>query len=76
MSVRNHEKYQPGTFYRSSSWARGQVSFSNPVRQTLFQFEDCLEGGRSKATAAADRLKEIYPGIDATGHVMSIPMPG
>ena len=23
-----------------------RVSFSNPVRQSLFDFEDCLEGGR------------------------------
>jgi hypothetical protein len=27
----------------------GRVAFSNPVRQSLFNFEDCLEGGRPKA---------------------------
>ena len=27
----------------------GAVSFSNPVRQSLFAFEDCLDGGRHKA---------------------------
>ncbi|KAG8813524.1 Autophagy protein 7 [Serendipita sp. 399] len=53
-----------------------KVSFSNPARQPLFEFEDCLNGGRSKAECAAERLKKIYPGIDATGHSMFIPMPG
>lgn len=27
----------------------GKVSHSNPVRQTLFDFEDSLEGGKPKA---------------------------
>lgn len=40
-----------------------RVSFSNPVRQPLFQFEDCLNGGKPKAETAASRLKEIFPGI-------------
>ena len=40
-----------------------RVSFSNPVRQTLFQFEDCLDGGKSKAQAAADSLKRVFPGV-------------
>ncbi|KAH7907877.1 hypothetical protein BJ138DRAFT_1158950 [Hygrophoropsis aurantiaca] len=52
------------------------VSFSNPVRQPLFEFEDCLNGGKPKAACAAARLKKIFPGINATGHEMSIPMPG
>ena len=26
----------------------GTVSFSNPVRQSLFAFEDCLDGGRAR----------------------------
>lgn len=54
----------------------GSVSFSNPVRQPLFYFKDCLEGGKKKAIAAAEALKEIYPGVDSTGHVMSVPMAG
>jgi ubiquitin-like modifier-activating enzyme ATG7 len=54
----------------------GSVSFSNPVRQPLFNFKDCLEGGAKKAIRAAEALKEIYPGVDATGHVMSVPMAG
>ncbi|KDQ49184.1 hypothetical protein JAAARDRAFT_143764 [Jaapia argillacea MUCL 33604] len=53
-----------------------RVSFSNPVRQPLFEFEDCLDGGKPKAACAADRLKKIFPGIDATGLSLSIPMPG
>ena len=39
------------------------VSFSNPVRQPLFEFEDCLEGGQPKAACAANRLKKIFPGV-------------
>ncbi|KAL8800845.1 MAG: hypothetical protein Q9223_007207 [Gallowayella weberi] len=54
----------------------GSVSFSNPVRQPLFSFEDCLHGGAKKAYRAAEALKEIYPGVDAEGHVMSVPMAG
>jgi ubiquitin-like modifier-activating enzyme ATG7 len=54
----------------------GNVSFSNPVRQPLFDFKDCLEGGAKKAHRAAEALSEIYPGIDSTGHVMSVPMAG
>ncbi|KIM30916.1 hypothetical protein M408DRAFT_272509 [Serendipita vermifera MAFF 305830] len=53
-----------------------RVSFSNPVRQPLFEFEDCLDGGKPKAECAAARLKKIYPGVDANGYSMSIPMPG
>lgn len=59
------------TFVDSST-----VSFSNPVRQPLFEFNDCLEGGKPKAACAAASLKRIYPGVDAVGIQMSIPMPG
>jgi ubiquitin-like modifier-activating enzyme ATG7 len=52
------------------------VSFSNPVRQPLFRFEDCLNGGAPKAKRAAEALREIYPGIDARGEVMNVPMVG
>ncbi|KXN89787.1 Ubiquitin-like modifier-activating enzyme ATG7 [Leucoagaricus sp. SymC.cos] len=41
----------------------GRVSFSNPVRQPLFEFEDCLNGGQPKAEYAAARLNKIHPGI-------------
>uniref|UniRef100_A0A3Q2TCY0 Ubiquitin-like modifier-activating enzyme ATG7 n=1 Tax=Fundulus heteroclitus TaxID=8078 RepID=A0A3Q2TCY0_FUNHE len=53
-----------------------KISYSNPVRQPLFEFEDCLGGGKSKATAAAGRLTKIFPGVNAEGYTMSIPMPG
>ncbi|KAI1389793.1 E1-like protein-activating [Hypoxylon trugodes] len=54
----------------------GSVSFSNPVRQPLFTYNDCLKGGAPKATRAAEVLKEIYPGVDSEGHVLSVPMLG
>ncbi|CAG8519675.1 3466_t:CDS:10 [Gigaspora rosea] len=53
-----------------------RVSFSNPVRQSLFFFEDCLEGGKPKARAAAENLKKIHPSAVSEGHEISIPMPG
>ncbi|KAG6889088.1 hypothetical protein C0995_003941 [Termitomyces sp. Mi166 len=53
-----------------------RVSFSNPVRQPLFEFEDCLEGGKPKAVCAAAHLKKIFPGINSSGISLSIPMPG
>lgn len=40
-----------------------KVSYSNPVRQALYEFEDCLSGGKTKALAAVDRLKKIFPGV-------------
>ena len=52
------------------------MSFSNPVRQPLFNFQDCLAGGAKKAHRAAGALKEIYPGVDSTGYVISVPMAG
>lgn len=54
----------------------GSVSFSNPVRQPLFNFKDCLDGGVKKAHRAAEALLDIYPGVDSTGHVLSVPMAG
>uniref|UniRef100_A0AAQ5XB10 Ubiquitin-like modifier-activating enzyme ATG7 n=1 Tax=Amphiprion ocellaris TaxID=80972 RepID=A0AAQ5XB10_AMPOC len=53
-----------------------KISYSNPVRQPLYEFEDCLGGGKSKAMAAVDRLTKIFPGVNAEGYNMSIPMPG
>jgi ubiquitin-like modifier-activating enzyme ATG7 len=52
------------------------VSFSNPVRQPLFRYEDCLNGGAMKALRAAEALKEIYPGVEARGEVLNVPMAG
>ena len=53
----------------------GRVSFSNPARQSLFTFEDCLDGGKPKARAAAERLKAIVPDINANYIEMRVPMP-
>lgn len=38
------------------------VSYSNPVRQSLFTYDDCVKH-KAKAEAAADRLKEILPSV-------------
>ncbi|KXG53925.1 Molybdenum cofactor biosynthesis, MoeB [Penicillium griseofulvum] len=54
----------------------GTVSFSNPVRQPLFNFEDCLNGGVLKAHRASKALTQIYPGVETTGHALSVPMAG
>ncbi|CAG5132742.1 unnamed protein product [Candidula unifasciata] len=53
-----------------------KVSYSNPVRQTLFTFDHCLNGGQPKAEAAAASLKTIFPGMRSEGITLSIPMPG
>lgn len=52
------------------------MSFSNPVRQPLFNFADCLNGGSKKAYRASQSLSEIYPGVDSVGHVLAVPMAG
>lgn len=54
----------------------GNVSHSNPVRQSLFTYEDAINGGRSKAEAAAENLSKIQPGIVSKGYKLKIPMPG
>ena len=52
------------------------VSFSNPVRQPLFDYQDSVGGDTKKAYQAAESLKKIYPGVESSGHVMSVPMLG
>ncbi|CAK1542187.1 unnamed protein product [Leptosia nina] len=54
----------------------GKVSFSNPTRQVLFNYEDCLNGGQMKAVAAAENLKRILPTVVSNGSALHIPMPG
>jgi ubiquitin-like modifier-activating enzyme ATG7 len=57
----------------------GRVSYSNPVRQSLFTLDDChAEGGsgRPKAQAAADALHSIAADVKSRGIMLSIPMPG
>lgn len=53
----------------------GNVSYSNPVRQCLFTHDDAVKH-KSKALAAADRLREILPSVNAKGICLQIPMPG
>ncbi|CAM6001542.1 unnamed protein product [Sphagnum balticum] len=54
----------------------GKVSHSNPVRQTLYDFEDATSGGKPKAEAAAEKLKKIFPDMNSKGVSLEIPMPG
>eukprot|EP00250_Pteridium_aquilinum_P019021 c24256_g1_i2 orf=892-2370(+) len=54
----------------------GHVAMSNPVRQSLYDFNDCLNGGKPKAEAAADSLRRILPGVEVAGIRLTIPMPG
>eukprot|EP00760_Papus_ankaliazontas_P017415 PhM_4_TR17232/c0_g1_i1/m.5589/K08337/ATG7; ubiquitin-like modifier-activating enzyme ATG7 len=54
---------------------RGTVSYSNPVRQSLFVHSDAVER-KNKAQAAAEGVKRIHPSVNATHVSMSIPMPG
>jgi len=41
----------------------GRVAMSNPVRQSLYTFEDSLNGGELKAHAAVKNLKGIFPAV-------------
>lgn len=51
----------------------GRVSYSNPVRQSLFGIDDCKDGGRYKATAAAASLITIAgPDVKSEGVVLAI----
>lgn len=52
----------------------GTVSFSNPVRQPLFTFSDCIGGQTKKAIQAAEAMRAIYPGVDAQGYELTVPM--
>ncbi|OHS96604.1 ThiF family protein [Tritrichomonas foetus] len=54
----------------------GKVSYSNPPRQPLFCFNDCLNGGRPKSEAAADELKRVCPDVSVQFDSFEIPMPG
>ena len=54
----------------------GRVAYSNPVRQSLYAFENCANGGQIKAECAANALRQIFPGMSCRGIDMRIPMPG
>ncbi|VDN12697.1 unnamed protein product [Dibothriocephalus latus] len=51
------------------------VSYSNPVRQTLYTFEDA-KAGLKKVEAAAAGLKRIHPSVEVPAVDLTIPMPG
>nr|XP_023019696.1 ubiquitin-like modifier-activating enzyme ATG7 [Leptinotarsa decemlineata] len=51
------------------------VSFSNPVRQSLFTHQDSVEM-KPKSQAAAENLSKIFPGVNSKGFQITIPMPG
>ena len=53
----------------------GVVSYSNPVRQSLYTWDDSREG-KSKAECAAQRLRDVYPGVQSSGVRCVIPMVG
>jgi ubiquitin-like modifier-activating enzyme ATG7 len=57
---------------------RGTVSYSNPVRQTLFEFSDCIKDEKSKVKSivAAEMIKRILPTCECKGIEMTIHMPG
>ena len=55
----------------------GKVSYSNPVRQSLYTFEDSKNVGNNyKALLAAEMLKKIFPMVDSKGFNITIPLPG
>lgn len=54
----------------------GKVSHSNPVRQSLYNYEDATNGGKPKAETAAANLSKIQPSIISKGYQFKIPMPG
>ncbi|CAG9815585.1 unnamed protein product [Phaedon cochleariae] len=51
------------------------VSYSNPVRQSLYTYQDSVEM-KPKADAAAENIRKIFPGVNSIGYQMTIPMPG
>lgn len=53
----------------------GRVSFSNPVRQSLFTHRDAAEG-RGKAKAAREAVEAIMPDAEVMDVELDIPMPG
>ena len=55
-----------------------KISYSNPVRQSLYNLDDCKKDGGPvfKAEAAAASLRRIHPTVNVQAHVFSIPMPG
>ena len=53
----------------------GKVSYSNPVRQSLYNFNDSTTENY-KAILAPKKLKEIFPLTNSNGFNINIPLPG
>lgn len=53
----------------------GKVSYSNPVRQSLFTHRDAHEA-RPKALAAKEAVMAVMPDAEAEDVLLDIPMPG
>jgi len=53
----------------------GKVSYSNPVRQSLFTHNDAATG-RLKAEVASESIQAIMPDAECRAVVLDIPMPG
>ena len=41
----------------------------------MFTFEDCLNGGRDKASAAAEAIAKVFPAVTTKGVTLTVPMP-
>lgn len=52
-----------------------KVSYSNPVRQSLYTFKDSSENNNFKSVIAAHKLKEIFPMVNSEGYNLQIPLP-
>ena len=63
-------------FVKISFLDSSRVSYSNPVRQCLYTFEDSKNPNNEKAKIAAQRLQEIFPLVETRGINLKIPMPG
>lgn len=48
----------------------GKVAMSNPLRQSLYTLEDCLNGGEFKAIAAVKSLERIFPAVVMILHLV------
>jgi ubiquitin-like modifier-activating enzyme ATG7 len=53
-----------------------KISYSNPVRQSLYNFQDSQDMNAFKAELASKKLKEIFPLVNSQGYVFTIPLPG
>jgi ubiquitin-like modifier-activating enzyme ATG7 len=59
--------FKPWGVHKITFVDNGKVAYSNPVRQSLFEFNDCIDGGKYKAVAAAEMIKKVRPSAEAKG---------